>query len=101
MVSLIHYLGLSAILFALGLAGLLIHRHSLLHLLMCIELLFLAINTQFIALGHYSSQLSGQIMVFFVLAVTAAETAVALAILVLLFRDRGTIEITSFNHLKG
>lgn len=100
-ITVIHYLVLGTALFAIGLLGLLINRHHLIHLLMCIELLLLSINTQFIALSYYFSELSGQIMVFFVLTIAASETAVALAILVLLFRVSHTIALTELNQLKG
>jgi NADH-quinone oxidoreductase subunit K len=101
LITSIHYLGLGAVLFAIGLLGLLINRQHLIHLFMCIELLLISINTQFIALSHYFGVLSGQIMVFFILAITASETAVALAILVLLFRTRHTVALTELNQLKG
>ena len=101
MISLTHYLSLSAILFSLGLTGLMINRQSLIHLLMCIELLLLAVNTQFVALSYYLTHLSAQVMVFFILAVAAAETAVALAILILLFRTCGTIAVNALDQLKG
>lgn len=101
MIPLSYYLVLSAVLFALGLSGLVIHRRNLINLLLCIELLLLAVNTQLIALSYYLEHLSAQVMVFFVLTVTAAETAVALAILVRLFHAQGTIAIGSLNQLKG
>lgn len=101
MITLIHYLSLSALLFSIGIAGLIIHRHNLIHLLMSLELLLLAVNTQFIALGHYYHQHAAQSMVFFILATSAAETAVALAIVVFFFHARGTISITALNRLKG
>ena len=96
-----HYLGLSATLFSIGLLGLCIHRHHLIQLLICIEVLLLAINTQFVAVSYYAVDLSAQILVFFILAVTAAEMAVALAILILLFRERQTVILTQLNQLKG
>ena len=99
--TLMHYLILSTLLFSLGLVGVMIHRYHLLRLLMSIELLLLAINTQFIAFSHYSGYLSGQIMVFFILALTALETAIALALLIALFRFSKSIMLTSLNHLKG
>jgi|SRR6185312_6810014 len=101
MISLVHYLILSAVLFTLGLTGLVIHRHNLIHLLISVELLLLAINTQLVALSHYLEHLAAQTMVFFILTVAAAETAVALAILVTLFRARGTIAVSALNQLKG
>ena len=101
MITLTHYLILSSVLFALGLMGLAIHRHQLIKLLMCVELLLLAVNTQFIALSYYLDHLAAQIMVFFILTVAAAEAAVALAILVVLFRARGTIAVSALDQLKG
>ena len=101
MLTVAHYLILSAVLFFIGVLGLLIHRNHLIHLFMCIEILLLSINTQFVALSYYFSDLSGQIMVFFILAITASETAVALAILVLLFRIRRTVALTELGQLKG
>ena len=97
----IHYLALGTILFSIALFGLLLNRDHLIHLLMCTELLLLSINIQFVALSAYFSTLSGQIMVLFVLTVTASETAVALAVLVLLFRVRHTIALRELNQLKG
>lgn len=100
-ITLAHYLLLSTALLGVGLIGIVINRHHVIHLLMCIELLLLAINTQFIALSYYFSELCGQIMVFFVLTVAASETAVALSILILLFRVHHTIHLAALNHLKG
>lgn len=101
MLSLIHYLGLSTGLFAIGLAGVLMHRYELIRLFISIELLLLAVNTQFIALAHYIGALSGQIIVFFILGLTASETAIALAVLLALFRTSDTITLASLNQLKG
>jgi NADH-quinone oxidoreductase subunit K len=100
-ITVMHYLILGAILFAIGIFGLLINRQNLIHLFLCIELLLLSINTQFIALGYYFSEYTGQVMVFFILAITASETAVTLAILVLLFRICHTVNLAGLNQLKG
>jgi NADH-quinone oxidoreductase subunit K len=99
--SLINYLVLSAALFSLGLVGVVIHRQHLITLLMCIELILLAVNTNFIAFSHYLNDISGQVFVFFILTVAAAEAAIGLAILIVLFRQRRTIAIDQMAHLKG
>jgi len=99
--TLYHYLLLASILFGMGGAGIVLHRHNLIVLLMCIELMLLAVNTSFIASAHYLNDLSGQIFVFFVLAVAAAEAAIGLAILMVLFRRRGTIDIEKMDLLRG
>lgn len=101
MLNLNMFLLLSSILFSIGLAGIVINRHNLVVLLMCVELLLLAVNTNFIAFSHYLHHIEGQIFVFFILTVAAAETAVGLAILMLLYRKRGTIEIDKMDMLKG
>jgi NADH-quinone oxidoreductase subunit K len=101
MISLNAFLMISHLLFAISVAGIIINRHNLVVLLMCIELLLLAVNTNFIAFSHYFHNLDGQIFVFFILAVAAAETAVGLAILMVLYRKRGTIEIDKMDVLKG
>jgi NADH-quinone oxidoreductase subunit K len=94
-------LTLSAILFALAVAGIFLNRKYVLLLLMCIELLLLAANFNFIAFSRYLGNLDGQIFVFFVLTVAAAESAIGLAILVVLFRERRTIDVQDLNRLKG
>jgi NADH-quinone oxidoreductase subunit K len=101
MINLNMFLMLSSLLFAIGLAGIVINRHNLVVLLMCVELLLLAVNTNFIAFSHYLHNINGQIFVFFILTVAASETAVGLAILMLLYRKRGTIEIDKMDLLKG
>lgn len=101
MVPLVYYLILSAIVFGLGLAGLVINRKNIIVLLMCIELLLLAVNTNFVAFAHYFNDISGQIFVFFILTVAACEAAIGLAILVVLFRNRKTIEVDELDSLKG
>jgi NADH-quinone oxidoreductase subunit K len=94
-------LTLSAILFALSVAGIFINRKNVLLLLMCIELLLLAANFNFVAFSRYLGQLDGQIFVFFVLTVAAAESAIGLAILVVLFRERRSINVEELDQLKG
>lgn len=101
MIPLNYYLILSAIIFSLGLLGLVINRKNVLILLMCVELLLLAVNMNFIAFSHYYQDLAGQIFVFFILAVAAVEAAIGLAILIVLFRSRQSIEIDALNRLKG
>ena len=101
MISLINYLLVSAILFALSLVGMVINRHNLIMLLMCIELLLLAVNTNFIAFSQYFKNPSGEVFVFFILTVAAVEAAIGLAILVLLYRRKNNIDASEMNLLKG
>ncbi|MFO1262182.1 MAG: NADH-quinone oxidoreductase subunit NuoK [Rhodoferax sp.] len=99
--SLGHYLSLGAILFALSVVGIFLNRRNLIVLLMAIELMLLAVNTNFVAFSHYLHDVHGQIFVFFILTVAAAESAIGLAILVLLFRNRSSISVDELNTLKG
>jgi NADH-quinone oxidoreductase subunit K len=101
MIPLNYYLLLAAIVFSLGLLGLVINRKNILILLMCVELLLLAVNINFIAFSHYFNDLAGQIVVFFILAVAAVEAAIGLAILIVLFRTRHSIEVDALNRLQG
>ena len=101
MITLGHMLTLSAVLFALSVAGIFINRKNVLLLLMCIELMLLAVNFNFIAFAHYLDDLSGQVFVFFILTVAAAESAIGLAILVVLFRERRSINVEDMNTLRG
>ena len=101
MITLGHMLTLSAILFALSVAGVFLNRKNVILLLMCIELLLLAANFNFVAFSRYLGQLDGQIFVFFVLTVAAAESAIGLAILVVLFRERRSINVEELNQLQG
>lgn len=101
MIPLYDYLILGAIIFGIGLAGIVINRRNVIILLMCVELLLLAVNTNFIAFSHYLNDLGGQIFVFFILTVAAAEAAIGLAILMVLFRSRRTIEVEELDTLKG
>ena len=101
MIGLSDYLLLSAILFAISVAGIIINRKNVITLLMCIELMLLAVNTNFIAFSHFLQDSAGQVFVFFILTVAAAEAAIALAIIVVLFRNRATIDVEKLNQLKG
>lgn len=101
MISVTHYLITAAILFGLGLAGAVINRRNVILLLICVELLLLAVNTNFVAFAHYYADTAGEVMVFFILTVAAAEAAIGLAIVMLLFRNRGNIDVNKMNHLKG
>lgn len=96
-----HFLSLSAMLFALSVIGIFLNRHNVIVLLMAVELMLLAVNTNFVAFSHYLQDLHGQVFVFFVLTVAAAESAIGLAILVLLFRNRSSIDTSELNTLKG
>ncbi len=101
MIELYEYLSVNALLFAMGVAGIVINRKNILSLLMCVELLLLCASSNFIAFSYYLGDLKGQIFVLFILTVAAAETAIALAILVLLFRKKQTINVDDLNDLKG
>lgn len=96
-----HYLTLSAILFTLGVFGIFLNRKNVIVLLMAIELMLLAVNMNFIAFSHYLGDAGGQIFVFFILTVAAAESAIGLAILVVLFRNLDTINVEDLDSLKG
>ena len=100
-IGLNHYLVLGAILFALAIAGIVINRKNLIVLLMCIELMLLAVNMNFVAFSYYLNDMHGQVFVFFILTVAAAESAIGLAILVLLFRNKENINVEELNALKG
>ncbi len=101
MIALNDYLIVSAVLFSLGLLGLMIHRRSIIHLLMSIELLLLAVNTNFIAFSYYFHSIAGQVFVFFILGVAAVEAAIGLAILLVLFRAKHDVDVDSLTSLKG
>ena len=101
MISLPEILAVAALLFGLGMAGIIINRKNLIVVLMSIELLLLAVNTNFIAFSHFLNNITGQVFVFFVLTVAAAEAAIGLAILVVLYRKRATIEVQDLDLLKG
>jgi NADH-quinone oxidoreductase subunit K len=99
--SLAHYLILGAILFSISIIGIFVNRKNLIVLLMAIELMLLAVNMNFIAFSHYLGDAAGQIFVFFILTVAAAESAIGLAILVVLFRSMDTISVEDMDSLKG
>lgn len=101
MISLSHYLVLGAILFSIGIVGIFLNRKNVIILLMAIELMLLAVNMNFVAFSHYLQDISGQIFVFFILTVAAAEAAIGLAILVVLFRNLRTINVDDLDKLKG
>lgn len=101
MVSLNSYLILAAILFSISIAGIFLNRKNVVVLLMCIELMLLAANINFVAFSHYLNDIAGQVFVFFVLTVAAAEAAIGLAILVVLFRNRRTIDVEEIQEMKG
>lgn len=101
MIPINHYLILAAILFGLSLIGMMLNRKNIILVLVCIELMLLAVNTNFIAFSHFYGGITGQIFVFFILTVAAAEAAIGLAIMMLLFRHRGNIDVDKLNQLKG
>ena len=99
--SLSHFLILGALLFAISIVGIFLNRKNLIVLLMAIELMLLAVNTNFVAFSHYMNDVSGQIFVFFIMTVAAAESAIGLAILVVLFRERKSINVEQLDTMKG
>ncbi len=101
MLSLAHYLVLSAVLFAISLVGIALNRRNVIVILMAIELMLLAVNTNFVAFSHYWNDMRGQVFVFFILTVAAAEAAIGLAILLTLFRKLDTMDVDKLNRLKG
>ncbi len=101
MVGLSHYLILGALLFAISVIGIFLNRKNVIILLMAIELMLLAVNLNFIAFSHYLNDIAGQVFVFFILTVAAAESAIGLAILVVLFRNLRTINVDDLDALKG
>jgi NADH-quinone oxidoreductase subunit K len=100
-ITLGHYLVLGAVLFCISVAGIFINRKNVIILLMSIELMLLAVNMNFIAFSHFLGDAGGQIFVFFILTVAAAESAIGLAILVVLFRNRETINVKELDSMKG
>lgn len=99
--TLTHYLVLGAILFAISVMGIFLNRKNIIVLLMAIELMLLAVNMNFVAFSYYLGDIAGQIFVFFILTVAAAESAIGLAILVVLFRNLDTINVEDLDTLKG
>ena len=100
-ITLGHYLSVGAVLFSLSVIGIFLNRKNIIVLLMAIELMLLAVNMNFVAFSHYLGDMHGQVFVFFILTVAAAESAIGLAILVLLFRNRSTIDADQLDALKG
>jgi NADH-quinone oxidoreductase subunit K len=100
-ITLSNYLTLSAVLFAISVAGIFLNRKNVILLLMCIELLLLAVNFNFIAFSRFLGDATGQVFVFFILTVAAAESAIGLAILVVLFRTRRSINVEELNVMRG
>jgi len=101
MITLNHYLILGALLFSLSVAGIIINRKNMIVLLMCIELMLLAVNFNFVAFARQLGDLHGQVFVFFIMTVAAAESAIGLAILVVLFRERRSIDVEELDTMKG
>ena len=101
MLSLSHFLILGAVLFAISIVGIFLNRRNVIILLMAIELMLLAVNMNFIAFSHNLGDMAGQVFVFFILTVAAAESAIGLAILIVLFRNLQTINVDDLDNLKG
>lgn len=101
MLSLSHFLMLGAILFCISVAGIFLNRKNVIVILMAIELMLLSVNINFVAFSHFRDDIAGQVFVFFILTVAAAEAAIGLAILVVLFRNRKTINVEDLESLKG
>ncbi len=100
-IGIVHYLGLAAIIFTIGVFGIFLNRRNVIIILMSIELMLLAVNINFVAFSAYLGDLTGQIFTMFVLTVAAAEAAIGLAILVIFFRNKGTIAVEDIASLKG
>ena len=100
-ITLGHYLSLGGLLFAIAVVGIFLNRRNLIVLLMAIELMLLAVNLNFIAFSHFLGDMAGQVFVFFILTVAAAESAIGLAILVVLFRNRESINVEELDELRG
>ena len=101
MIPLSHFLIVSALLFSISVAGIFLNRKNMIILLMCIELMLLSVNLNFIAFSHYSGDIAGQVFVLFILTVAAAEAAIGLAILITVFRNRRTINVEELDEMKG
>jgi NADH-quinone oxidoreductase subunit K len=101
MITLAHFIVLGAVLFCISVAGIFINRKNIIILLMAIELMLLSVNMNFVAFSRYLGDAGGQVFVFFILTVAAAESAIGLAILVVLFRNRATINVGEIDSLKG
>ena len=100
-ITLEHFLILSALLFTIGVAGLLMNRKNVIAILMAIEIMLLAVNINFVSFSVYQQEITGQIFSIFILAIAAAETSIGLAILVLYFRNKGSIEVDNINQMRG
>ncbi len=101
MIPISHFLTLGAILFGLSIAGIFLNRKNIIIILMSIELMLLAVNMNFVAFSYFLNDTAGQVFVFFILTVAAAEAAIGLAILVVLFRNRGSINVSDLDQLQG
>ncbi len=101
MIPISHFLTLGAILFGLSIAGIFLNRKNIIIILMSIELMLLAVNMNFVAFSYFLNDTAGQVFVFFILTVAAAEAAIGLAILVVLFRNRGSINVDDLDQLQG
>lgn len=101
MIPVTYYLIVSALVFCISMAGIVLNRKNIIVLLMCIELMLLAVNTNLVAFSHYLNDNSGEIFVFFILTVAAAESAIGLALIVLMYRNRGGIQVDELTSLKG
>ena len=101
MIVLSNYLVFSSVLFVIGLTGVIINRKNIIILFMCIEIILLSVNTNFLAFSRYIGDYTGQIFVFFVLSVAAVQASIGLAILVIIFRNRGTLDVKKIDNLKG
>jgi NADH-quinone oxidoreductase subunit K len=101
MIGLPHYLTLAAVLFTLSIAGIFINRRNVILLLMCVELMLLSVNFNFIIMSRFLDDIAGQVFVFFILTVAAAEAAIGLAILVVLFRSRQSVQVEDMDSMKG
>ncbi len=100
-ISLLHYLFVAAVLFVIGITGIFINRKNIIVLLMCVELMLLAVNINFVAFSYFLNDLVGQVFTIFILTVAAAEAAIGLAILVIYYRNRGSIAVDDVNLMKG
>jgi NADH-quinone oxidoreductase subunit K len=101
LINLSHFLILAALLFMIGVVGIFLNRKNIIILLMAIELMLLAVNMNFIAFSYYLGDIAGQIFVFFILTVAAAEAAIGLAIIIIVFRNNRSIDVEDINRLRG
>lgn len=101
MIPVLHVFFLTALLLFISLIGMVVNRHNVIALLMCIELMLLAVNINFVALSYWLQSIAGQVFVFFILTVAAAETAIGLAIVILLYRSQHNVDVESLDQFKG